>query len=404
MGQKTKAFWATLAHGIGDTTGSFFSPLIPYYMERLGLSLTQTGFLTTVVTLGGGLTQFLFGFLSDRRRPAPYIAFGVLVSAFFMTLSVMAPSYPLLVGILFISGLGRAAYHPAGAALLGTLVPERRGLWLSIFMTGGSLGFVLGPLLLGFLSERLGVRPALLLLLAGIAPLSLLIYAQLRGIGGTAGRKSPVLPSRFTLNPAVLRVFSFVILRSSVYFAFFAFVPVLLKKQGYSLAGTGGMLSLYFLLGTLGSLSGGPLADRLGRRGVLILSALASALLYLTALLSVGAELPPLPFLGTFGVPMVLLALGNGTLHLSNPAATALAQELMPGKEGVASSLTMGVAWGIGGFTTPLVGRLAEALSLESALALWTLGLLLGAWAILPVPEPRDFGSRIILTPKGGKR
>src|SRR4029079_4456205 len=135
-----------LGHLTIDAYSSFFSPLLPLLVHRFGLNLTLVGTLVALASVTSSFGQPVFGLVSDRMRRPWLVAFGPLVAAGVMSSIGLAPGYGALIALLMAGGVGVAAFHPQAAALAGEGTP-RRALAMSIFVTGGTLGFALGPLL-----------------------------------------------------------------------------------------------------------------------------------------------------------------------------------------------------------------------------------------------------------------
>jgi len=143
----TPRLWLlALAHFTIDAYSSFFSPLLPLLVAKLDLSLTRVGTLVALASVSSSFAQPVFGLIGDRLRRPWFIAFGPLMAALFMSGIGMAPDYGTLVALLMLGGIGVAAFHPQAAALSSDLSP-RRGLAMAVFVTGGTMGFALGPLL-----------------------------------------------------------------------------------------------------------------------------------------------------------------------------------------------------------------------------------------------------------------
>src|SRR5712692_6605149 len=133
------------AHFSIDAYSSFFSPLLPLLVTRLHLSLTRVGALVALASVASSFSQPLFGFLSDRVHRPWFVAVGPPVAALFLSAIGLAPSFGGLVALLVLGGIGVAAFHPQ-AAVLASGLSTSRSLAMSVFVTGGTLGFSLGPL------------------------------------------------------------------------------------------------------------------------------------------------------------------------------------------------------------------------------------------------------------------
>jgi FSR family fosmidomycin resistance protein-like MFS transporter len=286
------------------------------------------------------------------------------------------PSYLLVLCLLFVAALGTATFHPWATPLAGGLSKQHKGASLSLFIAAGSLEFALGPLLAtGFIS------------LAGFGRTYLLALPPLVGAALLARRaRLPEGPPKAegTAHPELLRsiipilpLWLIVILRTTVQMAFSTFLLVLLEERALSHLAGSFVLGAFLIMGTAGTLLGGYLSDRFGRRLITTLSLALSYPLYLG-------------FLSTEGLPSFLLLAAAGTVvPASNPVLVAQAQELAPGHAGMASALTMGFGWGIAGLLMGLVGWMGDLWGLTASLRWTTLALPLAAAISLRTREAR---------------
>jgi len=136
----------SICHFIHDTYSSFFAPLLPLLIEKLSLTLTQAGFLSTVMQLPA-LMNPLLGSLADRTSVRYFIILAPATTAIPMCLLGLAPSYGVLLILLFITGISVAAFHVPAPVMISRLAGDRKGKGMSFFMTGGELARALGPVI-----------------------------------------------------------------------------------------------------------------------------------------------------------------------------------------------------------------------------------------------------------------
>ena len=352
------------AHALNDGYGSFLAALMPLLIDRFGLSLAMAGLLSSVRGTTASFTQPLVGLVSDRFGPRWLVLLGPAATCSAMALLGVLPSYLAVAVALGLAGLGTAAFHPAAAALAGSAGGERRGLAVSVFSAGGTIGVAVGPPLIAALVGRFGlaVTPALLLpawLLVGL--LAWRMPQVARGL-----REASLKLHTHPQARQLARLWTIAVLREFAGMSYITFLSVLWVRRGASVTTGGLSLTVFALSGALGGVIGGRLSDRLGRRRVIV-----------------GALLSAIPFLYLFLITdgvlsMVLLALGGMLLLASNPVSVTFAQELFPQHRGMVSGLVMGFAWGVGSLLITLVGYLGDVLGLEAALGIVT-GLLLPA-------------------------
>ena len=161
-------FLMASAHMMVDGYGNIYAPLLPLLIPRLGLTLAAAGTLTMLFQIAASVAQVGFGHLADRWRPRVLVMAGPLVAVAVLSFVGVSTSTSMLAAILVVGGLGTAAFHPPAAALAHRLGGDRQGLAMSVYITGGSLGFALGPLLFAPFAERFGIAWTPLLALPGL--------------------------------------------------------------------------------------------------------------------------------------------------------------------------------------------------------------------------------------------
>ncbi|MBI4278355.1 MAG: MFS transporter [Armatimonadetes bacterium] len=365
----------TLGHFLNDFHVSFLAPLLPLIVTKFQLSLALAGFLATVQSASAAMSQPLFGVIADRLPRCIFIALGPTLTMAAMGLFGLAPSYQTLLVLLLIAGLGTAIFHPQGAGMAGTVARARRGLGISIFIAAGEMGFALGPVTIATLVAWRGLGATIYAVVPGLVLVLFVWRAALAWPPTpTAGARGLGADLRPHLWPLFV-IWVIVVMRNIVSSAFMTFLPLVLRERGASVVAGGAALFLYAGVGALGGLSGGYLTDRLGRRGVLVASFLVGAPLLWGFLWLRG----PLSFL--------FLALGGMAYFASATVSLVMAQELLPGRASMASSIVMGLAWGVGGLMMTPIGAIADVAGLTTALAGAVAVALLPAVGILAVPS-----------------
>jgi len=352
-----------LGHAVDDFYPSFLAPLLPLFVDRLGLSLALAGGLATLQGFTTSLVQPLFGYLADRVQRPWLAAWGMLGSAVFTSLWGLAPNGASLVLLVILAGLGVALFHPVASGLVGQLSPRQKGMSMSLFLTGGSVGYGLGPLVAVALASRWGLPAIGLAVVPGLLT-ALLIYRFARQLPSRAipddNRSRPHSgEGRLLLKqllPLLLLTFV-VMLRAALSITLGTFLPLYLTQQGSPLLLAGLAVTVFRIAGAVGGLVGGPLADRVGRRPILFLSfALA------------------LPFLWGFfraegWLALAYLAVAGAIISSSSPLSVVIAQEAAPDSPSMASGLMIGFAWGIGGLAVTGVGWWGDQVGLAQAMS-----------------------------------
>lgn len=347
----------SLGHFFVDLYSGALGALQPALVKRLGLSLTQAGILGGLFVFSSSVMQPLYGFLSDRYHTKLFAALAPAVAGIGISSLGLAPSYAWLIVFAAAGGAGVAAFHPQASAAVAAATSLRRGAWMAVFISAGTLGFALGPIYFSVVVARLGLEGAWWAAVPGVL-VTLFLLAQLPVPGSPARRRGfDWAPLAAVWKPLTI-LYLLVFIRSIVQVTFAQFLPLYLTlERGFSYAAASYALTVYLAAGALGGFIGGHLADRWGGKRVILFSMVGS-----------------LPFLLIFflagGVTAMLgLALGGLILLFTIPVNVVMAQELVPAQAGTVSSLMMGFAWGMAGLLfIPLVGRASDVFSMHAVL------------------------------------
>lgn len=370
---------AVLAFGhlCSDATQVAVPALLPFLVREQGISYAAAGWLVLASTVASSIVQPLFGHFSDRRSCAAFMPLGLALGALGIALVGVVPGYPSVLLAVVLSGLGVGAFHPEATRFAGFVSGGRLATGMGVFSVGGNAGFALGPLLLTPLVLNFGLPGtlpfALLpLAMAGVLAFELPRLAGFRSgpVGGAGRDEAPDLWGAFAALAGVIS------LRSVVQFGLIAFVP-LYYSAVFSSSETvaNAALSVTLLAGAAGTLVGGSLADRHGRRAVLLGSLLPLPPLFACFLLS-----------GPIAGMAFLVPIGAATVA-SYSVTVVMGQEYLPGRLGVASGFTVGLAIGMGGVGSPVLGALADGSGLPAVMVVLSLLPIPAALLVLRLPR-----------------
>ena len=361
-------------HFVADAYSNIYAPLLPAIIPRLGMSLTTVGLLAMTLQLSSSVSQIGFGQVADRWRARPLIVAGPMLSVTILSLIGQAGSAAALALVLVVGGLGGEAFHPSAAAIVHRLGGRSRGLAMAVHITSGTVGYALGPLLFAPYVEHFGLSWTPLLAIPGLALLAVILPRMPEFAPSGAGRGGGLAALRPYARPLFL-LYTIVVLRTLTSLSFATFVPVMLARQGWSVGDAGAAVSAYLFASGVGGFVGGPLADRFGARKVIAVSMHSAA-----PILFAAKMLPGLGF-------VAMLAVAGLFLQSTLPVNITFAHQIAPVNAATVSSLMMGVAWGTGGLSVPLVGMLADRLGIEHALS--CIAALPLAAALCAIPLPR---------------
>lgn len=361
-------------HCATDLASGTLPALLPFFKDRFDLSYTLAALLILASTASSSLIQPVFGHLSDSRRMVWLLPAGIAVAGLGIGVGAVMPSYWLLLLFVVVSGLGIAAYHPESSKCASFAAGARRASGMSLFSVGGNIGFGLGPVLAVPLVEWLGMQGGLLIavpttLVAGVLLRQLPRFHELaKGSGARAARAGE------NDRRAMATLLTVITLRSVSVYALITFVPLYEESIGHSRAYGSHLLAAMLLTGGVGTLVAGPVADRIGKRPVLVASTALVA-----ACTAVFVEVG-----GAIGA-VALAAVGLCTIATYG-VTTLMGQEYMPRNVGMASGLSIGLSIGLGGVAAVVLGAVADSVDLKTALWIGVAAPVLGLGLSLTLP------------------
>ena len=371
-------FTLTLVHFTGDFYSSFAGPLMPAFVSKLSLSMAQVGMLTGIIRLLSFVVQPLVGYLADRYQTRLFILTGLMLSVVFIPFSGVATGFWSLLLVLGIGSIGSSMFHPSVTGMVPVYSGSKKGVAMSIFNTGGTFAFSVGPVFISWYVARFGLENMPYTMILGLICMGYcLVFLPMpmsEGLKnlGFIGSLKDILGDVWK---PILMIWAVMVLRAVCGQAFMTFMPVHLANNGYSLISVGFIVALFILAGTISGLWAGYASDRVGYKPIFIIShtLMAPALLLYLYLPGNWA------YLGA--------SMGGFCALASMPLGVLMAQALAPRGRAMVSSLMMGLAYGLGGLFSPLVGKLADIFSIETTLTWVALTPVLSLLFILRFPD-----------------
>jgi FSR family fosmidomycin resistance protein-like MFS transporter len=384
-----KILWAmSLSHLINDTLQALLPSIYPLLKDSYHLSFTQIGLITLTYQVTGSLLQPLVGYYTDRH-PKPFsLAIGMSVTLTGLILLSQAVSFHTLCLAAVLVGVGSSIFHPEASRVARMASGGKHGFAQSLFQVGGNFGTSLGPLLAAAIIIPRGQGHILwftLLAFAGILLLSRVGRWYRNNLGllkprpRAAGEAAPVRLPRgkviFALGTLVVLIFSkyFYLISLTNYYTFY-----LIDKFHVSVQTSQVYLFVFLFAVAAGTIIGGPVGDRIGRKLVIWISILGVAPFSLL-----------LPHVGLVGTVVLTLFIGV-ILASAFSAILVYAQELVPGNVGLIAGLFFGLAFGAAGIGSALLGKLADHTSIRHVFEVSAYFPLIGLLtAFLPEVEPK---------------
>lgn len=384
----------SLGHMALDIMANSVAIILTAVAGQFELSVSQIGLGALVIMITSSLTQPLFGALADKLRGRWMGPVGLLWYMLFFALVPLAPSYPILLAILMMAGLGSAAVHTAGMVIAPDAGGEKPTTATSIFFLFGQTGLALGPVISGFVIQYMGLAGLPLIPLI-LSPVVIAMFAFLRDpvaydseseaaeaeSQGNADHKTSATSSSAAASVgwAVIGMFlMLILLRSTTTHTYMTFLPKYLEGLGYQPAAYGAMTGIFVFGGAIGTLIGGYLGDHFNRRMVIFVSLILSV-----------------PFcyvlLGANGwLFAVSAALAGALLNMSHSIIIVIGQALLPKQKGMMSGVTLGFMFASGAFTAWLAGIVADYVGLSAVMYVLAAAPIAGALAVLLLPSTRE--------------
>lgn len=352
-------FSISISHFLNDMLQSLIPAIYPILKNDFSLSFAQIGLIQLTFQLSASIFQPVVGYITDKR-PQPFsLATGMGITLIGLISIAFANSFPAILVSVALIGTGSSVFHPESSKIAFMASGGKRGLAQSIFQVGGNAGSALGPLLAALVIVKYGRGHAVYFTVFALIAILVLLYVgkwaknylqQVKREQRVATQEYHAKLSKKQVHSAVgillILIFSkyFYLASISSYYTFF-----LIEKFEVTVQQSQFMLFIFLFSSALGTFFGGPLGDKFGRKYVIWFSILGVAPFTLV-----------LPYVGLTMTAILSFFIGF-ILSSAFPSILVYAQELMPGKIGMISGLFFGLAFGMGGLASALLGLLADA-------------------------------------------
>ncbi len=354
-------FSISFAHLLNDLIQAIIPSIYPILKESYNLTFTQIGLITFAFQLSASVLQPFVGYYTDKH-PRPFSQLYGMVFSLAGIISIsFANTFMWIIGSVILIGIGSSIFHPESARISNLASGGKRGLAQSIFQVGGNFGTALGPLLVAFIVVPYSQKYILWFVIVAVIGLLILnkIAFWYRDHLIVRNNKSTLffdlhsLPKRkVQISIAILLVviFSkfFYTASLSSYYQFY-----IIDKFNLSIKQAQFHMFIYLIAYAVGTILGGPLGDKIGRKYVIWLSVFGAFPFALA-----------LPYVNLFWTDVLMVIIGI-IISSAFPAILVYAQELLPKKLGMVSGLFYGFAFGMGALGSALLGKLADATSIQ---------------------------------------
>ncbi len=354
-------FAISFSHLLNDTIQSIIPSIYPQLKGDFSLSFVQIGLITLTFQLAASFFQPLVGMYTDKKPQPFFLAIGMTFSFSGLILLAFVDSFSWVLVSVGLIGVGSSVFHPEASKVAYMAAGPRRGLAQSIFQVGGNGGSALGPLIAAFVILPFGRHSiswlSLIALLAIIVLWRVGLWYSANYLYINKKTKAAAIPQHLSKSKIVISIIVLLLLIFSKFFymagisSYFTFF--VMDKFGVSIQQSQLYLFIFLFAVAAGTLAGGPVGDRIGRKYVIWASILGVAPFALA-----------LPYANLFWTGILIFIIGV-ILSSAFPAILVYAQELLPGSVGMVSGLFYGFAFGMGGLGSALLGELADHTSIE---------------------------------------
>ncbi len=354
-----KVLLLSICHFIHDIYSSFLAPLLPFIIEKYSLSLTQAGFLTTVMQIPALMNPYI-GKLADRISVRYFIILAPALTAVPMSLLGVAPSYGVLLILLFFTGVSVSLFHVPAPVMVYRVSGENTGRGMSFYMTGGEFARTLGPIVIIATVSLLGFEGYYPIMIIGILA-SVVMFFKFKDMPATINKHQAKPSIRRTVREMknlLVPLSAIVIVRGFMHACLTAFLPIYIMQQSGDVWIAGISLSLFEAAGVVGILTAGGMSDRFGRKQVL-------------SFCLIVAPLSLLLFSFTSGyLQLAVLFITGFSLLSTTPVMLAMVQEYSKDGSSAANGVFMMISFLARSAVVVLVGFVADMVGLEKTFIL----------------------------------
>lgn len=345
----------SFAHLSHDIYSAFLAPLLPLLISKMGITLSMAGLLDITRKIPSLFNPFV-GLIADRICVRYFIILTPAITGIAMSLLGIAPSYPILLILLFVAGISNTLFHVPSPVMIKHVSADQVGKGMSYYMLGGELARTLGPLLITAAISWWGLEGSWRVMPLGIIA-STILYLKLRNISINKDfqKKKKETGARETFNkliPFFMIIFGITIFRAAMKLALTLYLPTFLTQQGNTLWLAGISLAVLQFSGAIGTFFAGPISDKFGRKNVLLITSVVNPILMW---IFISAN-------GSFMIPLLIIM--GFFLFASGPVLLALVQDTDSDHPSFVNGIYMTINFGVSSLMVLLIGFLGDRLGL----------------------------------------
>ena len=353
--------WLSVAHLVCDTYSGFMNPLMPFIALKLGISLGLATIIISISHVCSSMLQPLFGFLADNTLKRIFVFWGLVLISVFVPLTPIAPNIGILILFMILGSLGGSFFHPQGTGFVHKFAQPNSNA-MGWFMSFGSIGFSLGPLLAAFVVQYMGMEKLPLTTILGLVTAGLMFnfLPKLSG-GGELVQKKQFFDTFVKVfeNQQIRYLLMISMMKTLVTNSACILLPFLWRDMGCSPFYIGAALFSFIFAGGIASFVSHKVEKLIGTKNLLYISMCA------TLPLIVGFAIT---YQSHKVLSLIFFLLMGFVTMLAQPVTVVMAQRLMPEYKSVLAGLMVGFSWGVVAVALSVIGVVAEKVGIINTL------------------------------------
>lgn len=373
---KTSIIWLSIAHFVCDTYTGFLNPLMPFIAAKLGFTMALATVLVAITQICSNMFQPIFGFFADNINKRLFVFWGLILVSVFIPLAPSMPNVVLLTLCMVAGSLGSSFFHPQSTGFVNFFSGTNCSNNMGMFVSMGSLGFALGPLLAAFIAQTVGLEKTIFTSILGLslAALMFLFVPKLSTSQPKPKQKDFISTFKDILTNNQMKLLILIaMMKSLVTNSTCILLPFLWKSMDYSAFYIGFALFLFVFSGAIGSFLSPHIEKRAGSKTILYFSMWATFPLMI--LFSLIYKTMPV-------ASMIVFAIIGFTTMLAQPVVIVWAQKTLPEYKSITAGFVNGFCWGVIALMLSGLGLVAQHFGIVETIIVLTLIPALASYSV----------------------
>jgi len=364
---KSAILWLSIAHLVNDVYSGFLNPLLPFIAAKLSFSMAVATVIAAITQICSNMLQPIFGFFADNMLKRFFVFWGMILAAIFIPLAPASPNITLLTIFMILGCLGGSFFHPQAMGFVNFFSGKNCSDNMGFFVSLGSLGFAIGPLLAAYITQVAGLDKVLYTSIIGLVlAFTMFIFVPKLSVTFEKPKHKDFLKSfkEILFNNQMKYLMIVAMMKSLVTNSSCILLPFLWKSMDYSPFYIGSALFLFVFAGAVGSYLSPKFEKIFGSKSIIYFSMWATFPLMCAFAATYKTE----PVLS-----MIIFALTGFTTMLAQPVVLVLAQQTLPEYKSIVAGFVNGFCWGIVAFCLSFLGLVAEKYGIINVLLVLTI-------------------------------